>query len=195
MSLARLRRVRPRLHSACRSTPNRPGEPYCLNGELEFEARGRGTVVVSTACLHSLPRSYPRDVANEFELAADVAVHLRQPLDAQLPNIELATNALAALASFNGNEPVLFQRDRKLVRLDGDHLLEVSPVQLGHLLMLVGIGFLAVLTGAVAERFLSTRVQEAVEAESEVETEPEVVDELREIRARLERLELRLGRR
>ena len=67
--------------------------------------------------------------------------------------------------------------------------------------MLVGIGFLAVLTGAVAERFLSTRVEEAA-AETQEElaedlesAEAELIGELREIRTRLERLEVRLGRR
>ena len=63
--------------------------------------------------------------------------------------------------------------------------------------MFVGIGFLAVLTGAVAERFLSTRVEEAAAETQEevVEDVEEVVAELREIRARLERLETRFGRR
>jgi voltage-gated potassium channel len=62
------------------------------------------------------------------------------------------------------------------------------------LVMLVGIGFIAVLTGAAAERFLSTRVEEEVSDELE-EVEADLVAELREIRSRLERLELRLGRR
>lgn len=62
-------------------------------------------------------------------------------------------------------------------------------------LMLVGIGFIAILTGAIAERFLATEIEEAVEAAEEVEaTEGEVLAELREIRSRLDRLETRLGR-
>jgi voltage-gated potassium channel len=62
-------------------------------------------------------------------------------------------------------------------------------------LMLVGIGFIAILTGAIAERFLSGEIGEAVEAAEEVEaTEVEVLAELQEIRSRLERLEARLGR-
>jgi hypothetical protein len=63
--------------------------------------------------------------------------------------------------------------------------------------MLVGIGFLAVLTGAVAERFLSTRVEEAAaETQEEVaEDVGELLKELREIRSRLEQVELRYGRR
>ncbi|HEX4929243.1 MAG TPA: ion channel [Gaiellaceae bacterium] len=61
-------------------------------------------------------------------------------------------------------------------------------------LMLVGIGFIAILTGAIAERFLATEIEEAVEAVEEVEaTEGEVLAELREIRSRLDRLETRLG--
>ena len=62
-------------------------------------------------------------------------------------------------------------------------------------LMLVGIGFIAVLTGAIAERFLASEIEEAVEATEEVEaTEVEVLAELQEIRSRLDRLETRLGR-
>jgi voltage-gated potassium channel len=62
-------------------------------------------------------------------------------------------------------------------------------------LMLVGIGFIAILTGAIAERFLAAEIEEAVEAAEEVEaTEVEVLAELREIRSRLDRLETRLGR-
>ncbi len=71
---------------------------------------------------------------------------------------------------------------------------------IGIVVMLFGIGFLAMLTGAVAQRFLSERV-ESVAAETQeevaedVETaETELLRELREIRTRLERLELRLGR-
>ena len=71
---------------------------------------------------------------------------------------------------------------------------------LAIVVMLVGIGFLAVLTGAVAERFLTTRVEEAAEETREEvagdidAAEAGLVEELREIRARLERLEVRLGR-
>jgi voltage-gated potassium channel len=62
-------------------------------------------------------------------------------------------------------------------------------------LMLVGIGFIAILTGAIAERFLAAEIEEAVEATEEVEaTEIEVLAELQEIRSRLDRLETRLGR-
>ena len=62
-------------------------------------------------------------------------------------------------------------------------------------LMLVGIGFIAILTGAIAERFLAGEIESAVEAAEEVEaTEAEVLAELQEIRSRLDRLETRLGR-
>jgi voltage-gated potassium channel len=66
---------------------------------------------------------------------------------------------------------------------------------LGMAIMLVGIGFIAILTGAVAQRFLAAQVEEVVEAEEEIEaTEAEVLAELREVRSRLDRLEARLGR-
>jgi len=62
--------------------------------------------------------------------------------------------------------------------------------------MIVGIGFIAILTGAIAERFLAAQVDEAVEEVAEKEaTESELLDELREIRSRLDRLEPRLRRR
>jgi len=66
---------------------------------------------------------------------------------------------------------------------------------LGMALMIVGIGFIAVLTGAIAERFLAGRIeetQEAVTAEVE-DAEADVLAELREITERLHALERRLG--
>jgi voltage-gated potassium channel len=66
---------------------------------------------------------------------------------------------------------------------------------LGMAIMLVGIGFIAILTGAVAERFLSGQVEEVETAMEEVEaTDAEVLAELREVRGRLDRLEARLSR-
>jgi len=60
-------------------------------------------------------------------------------------------------------------------------------------LMLVGIGFIAILTGAIAERFLAAQVEEVVEEVTDVgATEAELLEELRRIRSRLERLETRL---
>jgi voltage-gated potassium channel len=62
-------------------------------------------------------------------------------------------------------------------------------------LMLVGIGFIAILTGAIAERFLTGQIEEVAEAAQESEaTETELLSELREIRSRLDRLETRIGR-
>ena len=59
---------------------------------------------------------------------------------------------------------------------------------------LIGIGFIAVITGAVAERFLATEFEEVAEATHEVgATETDVLVELREVRNRLERLEARLA--
>lgn len=68
---------------------------------------------------------------------------------------------------------------------------------LGMALMIVGIGFIAILTGAVAERFLAGRIeesQEEVTAEVE-EAEAGVIAELHEITQRLQALEQRLGTR
>jgi voltage-gated potassium channel len=62
-------------------------------------------------------------------------------------------------------------------------------------IMVIGIGFIAILTGAVAERFLSGQIEEVEEAVEEVEaTDAEVLAELREVRGRLDRLEARLSR-
>jgi len=76
---------------------------------------------------------------------------------------------------------------------------DVSPhTDLGRVLaiaiMLIGIGFIAIITGAVAERFLATEFEEVAEATHEVgATETDVLVELREVRNRLERLEARLA--
>jgi voltage-gated potassium channel len=69
----------------------------------------------------------------------------------------------------------------------------------GMAVMLVGIGAIAILTGAVAQRFLSPQLEEIAELESggaaELETaETDVLAEVREIRARLVRLEAQLER-
>jgi voltage-gated potassium channel len=62
--------------------------------------------------------------------------------------------------------------------------------------LVVGIGFVAVLTGAVAQRFLVAEIEEVTEAAEELEaTDAEVLAELREVRSRLDRLEARLGQR
>jgi voltage-gated potassium channel len=58
-------------------------------------------------------------------------------------------------------------------------------------LMVIGIGFIAVLTGAIAERFLATHVEEV--AEEVEEAEADVRAELREIAERLQKLERRLA--
>lgn len=58
-------------------------------------------------------------------------------------------------------------------------------------LMLIGIGFVAILTGAIAERFLTQIEEVAEEAEEVAATEVELLAELRAIRARLDQLEAR----
>ena len=57
--------------------------------------------------------------------------------------------------------------------------------------MLVGIGYIAVLTGAVAERFLAADAQqEAEEGEKELDAaNGEVIRHLRELHSRLDELE------
>jgi voltage-gated potassium channel len=67
-------------------------------------------------------------------------------------------------------------------------------------IMLVGIGFIAILTGAVAQRFLAAQFEEVtqleVETASDVEAaEADVLAEIREIAIRLRRLEATLERR
>jgi voltage-gated potassium channel len=64
-------------------------------------------------------------------------------------------------------------------------------------LMVVGIGFIAVLTGAVAERFLATRIEETQEEVTEEfeQAEAGVLAELHEITERLHALERKLGAR
>ena len=66
---------------------------------------------------------------------------------------------------------------------------------LGMALMLIGIGFVAVLTGAVAGRFLSARIEESQEELSETfqEAELDELEELHEIAERLNALERRLA--
>jgi voltage-gated potassium channel len=70
---------------------------------------------------------------------------------------------------------------------------------LGIVVMLIGIGFVAILTGAVAQRFLATQVQ-AIESEvtAEAESVEAILFEFRAVRERLGQLEARvqqLGRR
>jgi voltage-gated potassium channel len=62
--------------------------------------------------------------------------------------------------------------------------------------MLVAIGFVAILTAALAERFVATQVRaETVEIVEEVEyAEADVLRELREITGRLQQLETHVGR-
>jgi hypothetical protein len=59
--------------------------------------------------------------------------------------------------------------------------------------MLVAIGFIALLTGAIAERFLAGEVEEVEEeVAGEIEgVEASVLRELREVTERLQRLEAR----
>lgn len=62
--------------------------------------------------------------------------------------------------------------------------------------MLVGIGFVALVTGAVAERFLGPRVEEVAEAEQKVEhTEEDLLAQVRDMSAQISDLERALVRR
>jgi voltage-gated potassium channel len=63
-------------------------------------------------------------------------------------------------------------------------------------LLVVGIGFVAVLTGAVAERFLAPELEEAADVVDEMEaSDAQVLAELRAVRARLDLLDARLSQR
>ena len=63
-------------------------------------------------------------------------------------------------------------------------------------LVLAGVAFVAILTGAIAQRFLAPAVSEIQAAEEELEQEErEVIEEVRDIAARLTRLEEALERR
>jgi voltage-gated potassium channel len=65
---------------------------------------------------------------------------------------------------------------------------------LGVFVMLVGIGFIALLTGAIAERFLASGVRQVEEdLTTELEdVEMDVLNELRDVTERLRRLEARV---
>ena len=61
---------------------------------------------------------------------------------------------------------------------------------IGMVVMVVGIGFLSLMIGAVAERFLSAELEEAAEEVAEVEGD--LLQEIREITTRLQQLETRV---
>jgi voltage-gated potassium channel len=78
----------------------------------------------------------------------------------------------------------------------GDEFPKTTPGRaLGMALMLIGIGFVAVFTGAIAERFLSARIEESQEelADRLQGAELDVLEELHEIAERLNALERRLA--
>jgi voltage-gated potassium channel len=68
---------------------------------------------------------------------------------------------------------------------------------LAIVVMLVGIGFVAVLTGAIAQRFLSGEIEaETEEIETEIDmTTATLLRELRDMRARMVAMEAALERR
>jgi voltage-gated potassium channel len=68
---------------------------------------------------------------------------------------------------------------------------------LAVVVMLVGIGFVAILTGAIAQRFVAEEVsEEAAEVEAELDEASEaILSELRELQGRLGGLEAALLRR
>jgi hypothetical protein len=72
-----------------------------------------------------------------------------------------------------------------------------APVKaLAVVLAVVGVGFVAILTGAIARRFLEPAVEELEEAEEELAlAEEDLVREVREVMARLRRLEAVLASR
>jgi voltage-gated potassium channel len=61
---------------------------------------------------------------------------------------------------------------------------------LAVVVIFVGIGFVAVLTGAIAQRFLAPEIEEEEhEFDTIIATNQEILAELREVRTRLEALE------
>jgi hypothetical protein len=86
-------------------------------------------------------------------------------------------------------------------RLRRRHASDRSGRIVGIVVMLVGIGFLSLLIGAVADRFVATGVQEEVadlgrDVEADVEAaEAELLRELRAMSARLGELEATVRRR
>jgi voltage-gated potassium channel len=61
--------------------------------------------------------------------------------------------------------------------------------------MLVGIGFIAILTAAIAQRFVATQIAEVEQAEEALDmTEHQVLEEIRAITARLQTLEASMQR-
>jgi voltage-gated potassium channel len=78
----------------------------------------------------------------------------------------------------------------------GDVAIETTGGRvIAIVVMLVGIGFIALMTGAIAERFLAREVAEIEEeVAEEVETTEAVLAELRSVRERLEGLEARVQR-
>jgi len=75
------------------------------------------------------------------------------------------------------------------------HIMHTTGKIIACVLMLVGIGFVAIITGAIAQRFLSgevAEVEEAVQTVEEVDTF--VLNEVREISKRLRTLEAAVER-
>jgi hypothetical protein len=61
--------------------------------------------------------------------------------------------------------------------------------------MVVGVGFVALLTGAIAQRFLATETEDVSDSVAGVETtETELLEELAAISRRLQALEQRIRR-
>lgn len=70
------------------------------------------------------------------------------------------------------------------------HPTNTSTKILAVVVMFVGIGFVAVLTGAIAQRFLAPDIAEEEQEQNAIEqVNREILAELREVRARLEALE------
>jgi voltage-gated potassium channel len=70
---------------------------------------------------------------------------------------------------------------------------DISPTTdvgraIGIVVMLTGIGFVAFVTAAIAERFVNREVREAVEEELG-EAEAEILADVRDMRERLDRIE------
>jgi len=123
---------------------------------------------------------------------------------------------LAALTLFGGGAAFAAAEGRDVSTWDGVWWAMTTMTTVGYgdispqthlgraiavVVMLVGIGFIAVLTAALAQRFVAEEVREEVEkAEEEIgdefaEAEADVLTEIREIGVRLRRVEERLAQR
>lgn len=101
--------------------------PTC-GEEWRLEPRGDRTLVVSAYCQHRVSYDWPLKMAAKYGRA--IALHVRPRFDVTEPASELAPAAAWTLASWNGNDPVLFKHGGGFVKVVDSELKPVSAVQL-----------------------------------------------------------------